>query len=122
MTGFALSVHHEGDVTTVSIAGELDLATTPRLRELAMSELTNGGCRTLVLDLSGLTFLDSTGLGCWVELRNEALASGRDVRLHRVPDSARKTLTIGGLAPVFGLDPTSSPTAGLGDQTGSPAT
>jgi anti-sigma B factor antagonist len=101
---FELSVQRADEITVVRISGELDLATTPRLRQLAMTELTSPSCTTLVLDLADLTFLDSTGLGCWVELRNEARASGRALRLERVPDGARKTLTIGGLAPVFGLD------------------
>jgi anti-sigma B factor antagonist len=121
VAGFDLSVQHDGAVTTVRIVGELDLATTPELRQLAFGELAKATCTTLVLDVAGLTFLDSTGLGCWVELRNEALATGRSLRLDRVPDGARKTLTIGGLAPVFGLEPSASPTAGLGDESGAAA-
>jgi len=41
--------------------GELDLATTPRLAE-AIDELRDSGFDHVVLDLRGVTFVDSTGL------------------------------------------------------------
>ena len=42
-------------------AGDLDLDTVHRV-ESALAELREEGCRNLVLDLRGLTFMDSTGL------------------------------------------------------------
>lgn len=87
----------------MSLSGELDLATVPILREAALAELAEAGCATLVLDLDGLTFLDSTGLGCWIELRNRAEEQAKALELEAVPAGARRTVTIAGLAPLFGL-------------------
>lgn len=75
----------------------------PTLREAAFAELDAAGCTSLVLDLSGLEFVDSTGLGCWIELRNRAVATGVELTLENVPATARRTLTIAGLAGVFGV-------------------
>ena len=88
----------------VSVVGELDLATVPPLRETAVQALHDPECSTLVLDLDGLTFLDSTGLGCWIELRNLAEDAGKQLELVSVPPSARRTVSIAGLATVFGLE------------------
>ena len=63
MTGEPLSISSErtGDTFHVAPAGELDIATAAALeRELASVGATDAA--TIVLDLSGLTFIDSTGL------------------------------------------------------------
>lgn len=88
----------------VTLDGELDLATVPRLREAALAELDSADCMTLVLELGGLTFLDSTGIGCWIELRNRAEDDGKVLELRSVPPAARRTVTIAGLAALFGLE------------------
>ena len=74
------------------------------LREAARPGLEDDGCAVLVLDLAALSFLDSTGLGCWIELRNATEDVGKSLRLESVPPSALRTVTIAGLAPLFGLD------------------
>jgi anti-sigma B factor antagonist len=48
-------------VRVVEINGELDIATSPRVREL-LSAAASDGDRPIVLDLTGCTFIDSTGL------------------------------------------------------------
>ena len=87
----------------MSLTGDLDLATVPSLREAAAAELNAADCKILVLDLNGLTFVDSTGLGCWIDLRNQAAAGGKELALENVPVLARRTVTIAGLADVFGI-------------------
>jgi anti-sigma B factor antagonist len=59
----------------VSLVGEIDLYTVPQLeRELdrALAE----GCRHVVVDLGGATFIDSTGLGVVFAARRRVLALG----------------------------------------------
>lgn len=71
-----LRVHERkvGPATVLSLDGELDLVTAPLLRQKVVSAVSEGA-RLLVLDLSGLTHLDSTGLG-------QVVASLRRVRAH----------------------------------------
>jgi anti-sigma B factor antagonist len=58
--GLSLHTQADGDRHTLAIAGELDLATVPELEARAEQICAEG--RELVLDLSELAFIDSTGL------------------------------------------------------------
>lgn len=62
------------DATILTIAGELDLATIATLREAVATRLSPDA--HVVLDLSGLTFCDSTGLGGFVALHRQARSTG----------------------------------------------
>lgn len=65
---FEIEVVTYSETSVVAVFGELDLATTPRLRE----KLEEGQGLSLVLDLCGCTFMDSSGLALIVEHASEA--------------------------------------------------
>ncbi|KAB1908699.1 STAS domain-containing protein [Micromonospora tulbaghiae] len=50
--------------TVIEVVGDLDMSTTPQLRD-RLHELTEGGAR-VVVDLTGVGFMDSSGLGALV--------------------------------------------------------
>ena len=63
MSVFRSTTATDGDVATVTFEGELDLSSAPQAEsELTALEREDGRAGTLVLDLRGLRFLDSTGL------------------------------------------------------------
>jgi anti-anti-sigma factor len=103
VSSLSLDTRRKGAVTVLVLRGDLDLATVPLLREPALEELERSECRTLMLDLAELTFLDSTGLGCWIDLRNQAQQRGKSLEFDSVPQVVRRTVTIAGLADVFGM-------------------
>jgi anti-sigma B factor antagonist len=53
-----LVAHH----TVVEVTGEIDVASAPILRDRLLA-LLNRGAESLVVDLRGVTFVDSTGVG-----------------------------------------------------------
>jgi anti-anti-sigma factor len=106
VSSLSLGARRDNDrsVVTLELDGELDLASVPELRAAGLAALDDPGCTVLVLDLEHLSFLDSTGIGCWIELRNHAEEVGKTVEFRAIPQSARRTVTIAGLARLFGID------------------
>jgi anti-sigma B factor antagonist len=58
---FSCDVGRNDSMAWVRPAGDLDIDTVHHV-ESELAELREEGCRNLVLDLRGLTFMDSTGL------------------------------------------------------------
>jgi len=59
----------------LAVRGEIDAYTSPRLRE-ELRRLIDGGARRLVVDLQGVEFMDSTGLGVLVSALKRIKESG----------------------------------------------
>ncbi len=82
------------------LSGELDLATAPWLRD-HLAEIASNGAGCVVVDLSDLSFIDSTGLsvlvGGWKRLRER----GGDLVLKSPSPAVAKVLDIAGLRDVF---------------------
>ncbi|HVC13747.1 MAG TPA: STAS domain-containing protein [Acidimicrobiales bacterium] len=87
-------------VPVVSASGEIDVATAPPLRD-RLQALTTSGKSTVVVDLLGVTFLDSTALGVLVGALKRCREAGGDLPL--VIDEPRilKVFEITGLTGVF---------------------
>ena len=100
--GTQFSVQPVGD-GVVLVKGELDIRTRNRLEE-ALGELADRGDR-LVLDLSQLTFCDSTGLAGLVRLHKRAAAAGGSVVLRSPVPRVRHLLTLTGLIRLFPIEP-----------------
>src|ERR1700761_3516958 len=89
-----LNVHSEGPgFTVIEIAGEIDVYTSPKLRERLVG-LVEAGSYQLIVDMEGVEFLDSTGLGVlvgglkrvrahegWIDLVS---TQGRILRIFRI--------------------------------------
>lgn len=88
--------------TVVEIGGYIDLRTCGRLRENLL-ELSDRGHCLLAMDMSGVDFMDSSGLGVLVGARKRAVASGGMLVLVNAPDRVVRVLRITGLTKVFPL-------------------
>ena len=64
-----LDPHQVGPHTVVGVAGELDATTAPALRDAVLG-LLNRGVDSLVVDLHGVTFIDSTGVGSLLRIHH----------------------------------------------------
>lgn len=103
MTELTVEFAEDGDRSVLTLTGELDIDSVAGLREQAQQHLSGGRCRALTLDLSGLTFLDSSGLGLLLEVRRMARSSNADFRMVNVPAGPARVIAIAGLTETFGL-------------------
>jgi anti-sigma B factor antagonist len=97
-----LDVKEDNGVTIVTVRGEVDIYTAPRLRELLV-KLAGDGHYRIVVDLEGVDFLDSAGLGVLVgglrRLRNQR----GDLLLVCTQHRILKVFEITGLTRVFSI-------------------
>jgi len=86
----------------VRLIGDLDLATASRLRT-EFIDLVGHGVRTITVDLGGLDFIDSTGLGVLVGGLKRLREHGGDLALRSPSASALKVFEITGLTKLFAI-------------------
>ncbi|MEW9550900.1 STAS domain-containing protein [Nonomuraea sp. NPDC050783] len=91
------------DATTVALAlsGDLDHASVPQLTALAFAE----GYRRIDVDLSALTFIDSSGLAALVRLQQRAAAAQAVVHLVALTPYLRGLLAMTAVDRIFILPP-----------------
>lgn len=95
----------EGEHTVVEAAGELDVYTAPRLRELLLA-LDAEGRHRVVVDLEALSFIDSTGLGVLVGGLGRTREAGGDLALVCANERVLRPFQITGLTEVFAVHAT----------------
>jgi anti-sigma B factor antagonist len=102
----ALSVEikseHDGDAIVYRLRGSLDVSTAPSLRA-ALIEAAEEGKHDIIVDLSHLEFLDSTGLGALIGAHKRALENDGRVRLIVNEGPISRLLTITGLMRVLAV-------------------
>ena len=69
---FTVTIRNLPDIHVVALSGELDAATSPGLADA----LVQAAGSTVVVDLSRLTFMDSSGIGALVVARKRIVAEG----------------------------------------------
>jgi len=87
------------------LTGSLDIATSPTVRA-ALVDASSGGDQRLIVDLSKVDFLDSTGLGALIGAQRRAKEVDGEVRLVVKEGQIVRLLRITGLLKVFAVFPT----------------
>lgn len=95
-----LDVRKVDEHSVVDVKGEIDVYTAPKLRE-KLIELVSEGSYNLVVNLEGVDFLDSTGLGVLVGALKRVKAHDGSLSLVCTEDKILKIFKITGLTKVF---------------------
>jgi len=97
-----VDVTHTDAQAVVRLIGDLDPATASQLRT-EFIDLVGHGVRTVTVDLGGLDFIDSTGLGVLVGGLKRLREHGGDLALRSPSASALKVFEITGLTKLFAI-------------------
>ena len=101
-TAFAISLREfDGGTCVMTVAGELDLCSAPTLK-WALTDVLTGGCSEVIVDLSPVTFIDSTALSVLVGVQRRL---GPGMRLAIVCANAKvlEIMELTGLVALFEL-------------------
>ena len=88
----------------VTVRGEIDVATSAALRDELYSVI-DGGSTALVVDLSGLGFIDSSGLGVLVGSLKHIRERDGELTLAGLAQPALRVFEITGLTDLFPMEP-----------------
>ncbi len=100
----SVETRDEGGRSVVAVAGEVDVYTGPRLRE-RLNDLLDSGENHLIIDLTAVDFLDSTGLGILVGVLSRVKSVGGSMVLVCSAERILKVFRITGLHALFPIAP-----------------
>ncbi len=85
----------------MSVTGEIDLYTAPRLHGELATVMADGAAARIIVDMSGVEFCDSTGMNVLLAAQRRARDGGGDLQLAGPRPAIRKVLQLTGLESVF---------------------
>lgn len=95
-----MEIGQNNEEIVVKVYGEIDVYTAPKLRETLFS-LTEQRRVDLTIDLSGVAYMDSTGLGVFVGTFKQVRANEGAFRLIGLSDRLKRLFKITGLAEIM---------------------
>jgi anti-anti-sigma factor len=102
-----VAISADKDVVRVALTGPLDIYTVPAFRQDVDPSADAGG--QIVIDLTGVTLIDSAGLGALVSLRNQAFRDGAgSLGLVCPQQHLRRVFELAGLRRAFSFGPDGS--------------
>lgn len=99
MNEFFCEARKSGDTIVTTVRGELDFATSHHVVSAAEPWMAPGV--RVVVDCSGITFMDSRGLHAMLELRRMANHTGAELTLTAVPQAVSRVFQIAGVEAFF---------------------
>jgi anti-sigma B factor antagonist len=96
-----LTVHQNGQGMILKVGGEVDLATAPQLHAKLVDLVEVGEAGSVIVDLTPVAFMDSTGLGVLLAAHKRVRARGRSIGLVSPGGPVLRVLRLTGLDKVL---------------------
>ncbi|MDQ1000246.1 anti-sigma B factor antagonist [Neobacillus niacini] len=87
----------------VSVSGEIDAYTAPKLRE-ELLPLTEGKNKVITVNLKDVSYMDSTGLGVFVGLLKQLNNNEGELKLVELSDRLKRLFKITGLSTIMNIE------------------
>lgn len=101
---FGVTEECRNGTSVVTVSGEVDVATAPALRD-CVERVVERDEGAVVVDLLGVTFIDSTGLGVLIGAHRRCVDDGRELRVVVGEPRILKVFEITGLTDLFPIHP-----------------
>src|ERR1041384_7557689 len=96
-----ISVRKKKDVAVVDFEGRLAAGVSDSVLPQIISDILGEGYKKILLNLSGMDYIDSNGLGELVQSLKSSKRHGASLRLLKPQDRVAKTLRLTNLLPMF---------------------
>lgn len=96
-TTYAVELSDDGAGVRLCVSGEVDMATAPQLLDAILRTAFTYDQGQVVVDLSGVTFMDPTGLGALREAHRRLVADGTRLSVRNPGPVVEQVLRITGL-------------------------
>ena len=107
-----IKVRQVGDNSVVEVAGDLDMSTSPQLRETLLDLLQEPSASTLVVSMKEVNYIDSSGIASLVEALQVARRTSTKLVLASLNDGPRHVLQLTRLIDVFAVYPSEAEALG----------
>ena len=94
-----INISDQNGVQVVAISGEVDLSTSPQVRDALLECIK--GAKSVVVDLSGVSYIDSSGVASLVEAYQTAKSKGLGFALAQISETPLRVLKLARLDQVF---------------------
>jgi len=98
-------VDGEGSLSVIYLRGKLMLGEDCRMLDAHVPELLKAGRTRLIFDLSGLTHIDSTGIGRFIDAYSQLMKLGGKMRMAGATGAVRDSFRVTRLDTVFAFFP-----------------
>ncbi len=98
-----LRTEQRDDTLIVHLKGEIDVESAPRAKRVIDREYEAGSARHLLLNLQGVDFMDSSGVGLILGRYNQVQAAGGKVALCCVPDNLYPVMKLSGIPKIIDI-------------------
>ena len=105
-----MTVQQHSVAVELCLAGELDIASCPRLVD-EVDRLLGEQCRSLTLDLTAVTFMDAAALGTLVHINKQMIEQRGVLEIVCDGGQPRRLLAVAGMEAAFRLRPAQGPPA-----------
>jgi anti-anti-sigma factor len=102
---FEVGVATDAGQVVVEVAGDVDMLTAGQLRDALTEAVRVAGIGPVVVDLSRVRFLDSSGVQALVDGYHTAMVAGGTLTVRGAGGTAARVLHVVGLAQILGVDP-----------------
>ncbi len=89
----------------MSLKGDVDMNSSPDVRGSLVAAFKERGAKALLIDLSGVRYMDSSGIATLVEAMQNCMTQGMRLRLVELSPSVRDVFELARLASVFEIFP-----------------
>ena len=98
-----ISVRKKADVAIVDFEGRLAVGVGDTILPQLIGKILDEGYKKILLNLSGMDYIDSNGLGELVQSLKTSKRQGASLRLLKPQDRVKKTLRLTNLLPMFSV-------------------